>query len=445
MAVYRARGMPAFLHRRSTPHNVTTYYQETAEPGLRFSPLAGHAETGTVIVGGGFAGLATALSLLERGRRDTVLLEAETIGFGASGRNGGFVSGGFSLDAAHLHRRLGHECARELYLMSEEAVRRIRERIARYGIDCDPVFGGVIVASWFNEDESLRELQSFMRESFGLHWHWLPRDELREVLRTERYHAGLHELDAFHFNPLKYAQGEARVLRDAGVQVHESSRVRRIERSGAGWRVCTGVAEVRCREVVVCCGAYIDGLCPPLVRATLPIATYVMATEPLGDRLREAIRTDAAIFDTRFAFDYYRPLPDTRILWGGRMSTRERAAPDLARLLQADLVHVYPQLRGVEVTHAWSGLMSYARHCMPHLGRLGEGPWYALGFGGHGVAPTTLGGEVIARAMTGEAQIPESLAAFRLVRTYGRLGLAAAQLTYWRLQARDALREWRHR
>jgi glycine/D-amino acid oxidase-like deaminating enzyme len=423
---------------------MTTFYQETGDPGLRFTPLAGCNDADIVIVGGGFAGLATALSLHERNVVGTLLLEAETIGYGASGRNGGFVSGGFSLDPFTLYRQLGHEEARRLYLQSEDAVKLIRQRIERYAIDCDPVHAGVIVASWFNHDRPLRELQRFMHESFGLHWQWLEREQLREMLRTERYHAGLHELDAFHFNPLKYAQGKARVLRDAGVRIHEASRVIAIERDGAGWRVRTGVAQVRCREVVVCCGGYIENLCPVLARVALPIATYVMATEPLGERLRGAMRTDAAVFDTRFAFDYYRPLPDTRLLWGGRMSTHERSGADIARLLYGDLIRVYPQLAGVRVTHAWSGLMSYSRHHMPHIGRLPTGLWYALGFGGHGVAPTTLGGEVLAQAMMGEAGIPRGLAAFGLLPTHGKLGLAAAQLTYWGLQARDVLLGWRH-
>jgi gamma-glutamylputrescine oxidase len=421
-----------------------SFYAETADPQLRFAPLAAAAEVETVIVGGGFAGLATALSLMERGERGCMLLEAQAIGHGASGRNGGFVSGGFSLDAARLHRRLGHEQARRLYLMSEDAVALIRRRIERYAIDCDPVYGGVIVASWFNEDRSLRELQRFMQEKFGLHWRWLPREALRGLLLTDRYFAGLHELDAFHFNPLKYAQGKARVLRDGGVAIHEASRVLQIRRQGAGWRVETAAARVQCRRVVVCCGGYLDGLCRPLARATLPIATYVMVTEPLGERLREAIRTDAAVFDTRFAFDYYRALPDTRLLWGGRLSIREQSGARVAKLLHGDLARVYPQLRDARVTHAWSGLMSYSRHQMPQIGRLPDGIWYAIGFGGHGVAPTTLGGEVLASAMLGEAPIPPSLQAYGLEPTFGTLGLLAAQGTYWALQARDALLAWRH-
>jgi glycine/D-amino acid oxidase-like deaminating enzyme len=233
------------------------------------------------------------------------------------------------------------------------------------------------------------------------------------------------------------------VLRDAGTRIHEASPVRRIARDGAGWRVDTGISHVRCRRVVVCGGGYLDGLVRPLQRSTLPIATYVMATEPLGARLADAMRTQAAVFDTRFAFDYYRPLPDTRLIWGGRMSTRERSSTALAKLLYRDLLRVYPQLEGVRVTHAWSGLMSFTRHGMPQVGRLSEGLWHATGFGGHGVAPTTLAGEVLAQVMTGEAPLPEELSVYGMEPTFGRLGLVAAQLTYWGLQARDAMLEWR--
>jgi glycine/D-amino acid oxidase-like deaminating enzyme len=129
-------------------------------------------------------------------------------------------------------------------------------------------------------------------------------------------------------------------------------------------------------------GGYLGRLSPRLAAAMLPIATYVMVTEPLGARLGGALRTGAAVYDTRFAFDYYRPLADTRLLWGGRIAVRERAAGTVARLLHADMLKVYPQLAGVKVDYAWSGMMSYGRHKMPQLGRLPDGMWYGRGFGG---------------------------------------------------------------
>jgi glycine/D-amino acid oxidase-like deaminating enzyme len=127
------------------------------------------------------------------------------------------------------------------------------------------------------------------------------------------------------------------------------------------------------------------------------------------------------------------------------MSTRERPSGALAKLLYRDLLRVYPQLEGVRITHAWSGLMSFTRHGMPQVGSLSDGLWHATGFGGHGVAPTTLAGELLAQAITGEAPLPHELAAYGLEPTFGRLGLAAAQLTYWGMQARDALLGWRMR
>lgn len=420
----------------------TTHYRATADASLRFAPPDGDAQTRVLIVGGGFAGLGAAISLVERGERDVMVLEAERIGHGASGRNGGFVFGGFSLDNAELLRQVGRDEARRLYRLTLDAVDTIRRRARTHGIDCDLVDEGVLLANWFRDEAPLKRLQAFMRDSFDVDWRWLSRDETRERLRTDRYHAALHEPHAFHFHPLKYAQGLARVLSAAGVRVHEDSRVQRIERDGDGWRVQAAGRTLRARQLVMACGGYLGGLYPPLSRAVMPIATYVMTTEPLGDRLDTAMRTRAAVYDTRFAFDYYRPLPDTRLLWGGRISVRDRSPAEVQRLLMRDLLRVYPQLRGVRVEHAWSGLMSYARHKMPQVGRLPDGgPWYAMGFGGHGVGPTTAAGEVLARAITGEAEVPAGLRRYGLPPTWGPLGLAAAQATYSWLQWRDAWRE----
>ena len=421
---------------------MQTYYQATADPGLRFAPAQGPQEADIVIIGAGYAGLATAISLMERGVRGVALLEAQSIGFGASGRNGGFVFGGFSLGNAALLRQLGAPAAQGLYRLTLEAVQRIRQRIERYSIACDAQYSGVLLANWFRNERALRDLQQFMRQAFEVDWQWLGRDEARAELQSTRYHSALREPNAFHFHPLKYAQGEARALQLGGVAVHEQSRVTAITPDGAGWRVGTDQAQWRCRQVVVCCGGYIGALYRPLARAIMPIATYVMTTEPLGEqRLRSAMRTQAAVYDTRFAFDYYRPLADTRILWGGRISIRDLTPPQVQRLLLRDLLRVYPQLDGVKVSHAWSGLMSYARHQMPQIGRLPNGLWYAMGFGGHGVAPTTLAGEVLAQALTGEATIPAGFQAYGLPATFGPLGRAAAQASYWWAQWRDALRE----
>jgi gamma-glutamylputrescine oxidase len=416
------------------------YYRATSA-AADYPAIEGRADYAICIIGGGFAGLATAVSLMERGQADVVLLEADTIGFGASGRNGGFVFGGFSLGERNLVSAAGVPEARKLYQLTLDALASIRRRIRRYGIECDLRDEGVYLANWFGDQRILDKQQRFMADSLGVEWQRIGRGELAGRLLTERYSGALFEPGAFHFHPLKYARGLARALAGGGIRVHELSRATRIAPDGKGWRVTTARGEVRAREVVVCCGGYLERLSPKLAGAMLPIATYVMVTEALGARMHAAMRTGAAVYDTRFAFDYYRPLVDTRLLWGGRISVRDRAAGDVARLLYRDMLRVYPQLAGVKVDYAWSGMMSYGRHKMPQLGRLADGQWYGMGFGGHGVGPTTLAGEVLAAALCGDGVDLARFARWKLPATGGPAGLFAAQLTYWYYALRDRLRE----
>jgi gamma-glutamylputrescine oxidase len=420
---------------------MSSYYRATAAPYASFAPLQGRHEAQVAIVGGGFAGLNTALSLAERGQRDVVLLEADALGFGASGRNGGFVFAGYSLDERALLARLGAERARRLFRRTVDAINLIRSRIGRYAIACDTVDQGVIWANWFRDPEVLRARQHLLAEQFGVDWQWLPTAELRELLRTSRYSDGLFERNALHLHPLNYVIGLAAAAAAQGVAVHEHSRVQGLKRDAGGWCLRTTDGEVRARQVVLACGGYLAGLQRRVDRAVLPIATYVMATEPLGARLAQAIATPAAVYDTRFAFDYYRALPDTRLLWGGRISVHDRSPRAVGRLLRRDLARVYPQLADARIDYAWSGLMSYARHQMPQIGSAGDGLWWAQAFGGHGLAPTTAAGELLAAAIAEGDPGWREFAAFGLVESWRPLGYAGAQASYWWSQLKDRLKE----
>lgn len=414
-----------------------SYYRATATAYGGFAPLSGRQARRVVVIGGGYAGLNTALGLAERGVADVTLLEAETIGFGASGRNGGFVFAGYSLGETSLVRQLGAEHAKALFLSTLGGVQLIRSRVGKYRIPCAMVDEGVIWANWFKDPRVLRERQQFLAETFGVQWDWVPRATVRELLRSERYGDALWERNAVHLHPLNYAIGLARAAADKGVGVHEHSPVVAVQRHGAGWRVRTDSGEIEAEHVVLCCGGYLAGLDAQVDRAVLPIATYVMVTEPLGPRLRECINTRAAVYDTRFAFDYYRPLPDSRLLWGGRISVRDRAPERVRDLLYRDLMKVYPQLAGIHVDFAWSGLMSYARHQMPQIGRKPNGLWYAQAFGGHGVAPTTVAGELLAAAIANDDTAWQRFAHYGLASTMRPFGFVGAQASYWWYQARD--------
>lgn len=418
---------------------ASSYYQSTLSPTAEAWPsLQGCRQARVCVVGGGFAGLNTALGLVERGVRDVVLLESARVGFGASGRNGGFVFGGFSLGEQALLDQSGPERARALYEGTTAAVDRIRRRIIDYRIDCDHVESGVIWANWFRDPAVLLKRQRLLEERFGAEWSWLPRDRLRQLIHSDRYGDGLFEQGAFHFHPLKYAIGLAEAICAGGAGVYERSAAVGLERRGASWRVRTAQGEVDAEHVVLACGGYLAGLRRTVDASVLPIATYVMVTEPLGTRMGEIMATRAAVYDTRFAFDYYRPLPDTRLLWGGRISVRDRQPEAVKRLLRRDLLKVFPQLDGVGIDYAWSGLMSYARHQMPQIGRIEAGLWVAQAFGGHGVAPTTFAGETLASAIAGQDPRWKDFSGYGLVSAHKPVGLLAAQLSYWQAQLKDA-------
>jgi len=413
------------------------YYSASVGPRPLRPALSGDIEARVCIVGAGFAGLATALGLIERGVDGVVLLEAQQVGFGASGRNGGFVFGGYSLDCADLLEQLGPEQAKAVYALTQRAVALIRRRIQRHRIHCDAVEAGALLANWFDDEAILRRQQRLMAEHFDVHWELIHKPRLDTMLRSDRYSGALFEPDAFHFHPLKYALGVAAAIESQGGTIHDNSKATAIE----GQRVRTAHGSVRAQHVVVAGGGYLSGLVPELERAMLPIATYVMVTEPLAGRLEHCLPSRAAVYDTRFAFDYYRALPDTRLLWGGRISVLERSPAEIARFLKRDMTKVFPALHDARVDFAWGGMMSYARHKMPQIGRLPGGAWYGLGFGGHGVAPTTAAGELLADAISGAAPIPPAFARYGLEPTFGAAGLAAAQATYAWLQLRDRLRE----
>lgn len=416
---------------------AVSYYRATATPYAPYAPLQERIDARVAIIGGGFAGLHTALGLAERGVRDVVLLEREQVGFGASGRNGGFVFAGYSLGEQSLLDQLGEAAARTLFGLTTEAVERIRQQVARYAIPCDVVDEGVVWANWFRDPAVLRQRQALLAKHYGIEWEWVPQGELRERIRTQRYFDGLYERNALHLHPLNLAIGLAGAAAGQGVRIHENTDAWQLRRDGTRWRIETAHGAVHADQVVLACGGYLAGLRRQVDRAILPIATYVMVTEPLGDRLAECLHTRSAIYDSRFAFDYYRPLPDTRLLWGGRISIRDRSPRAVQRLLTQDLLRVFPQLKGVRIDYAWSGLMSYARHQMPQIGSSGDGLWWAQAFGGHGLAPTCAAGELLASALAEGDDRWRRFSGYGLARTYRPWGYLGAQASYWWQQGKD--------
>jgi gamma-glutamylputrescine oxidase len=418
---------------------IDSYYTRTANPAPPRPALDGEIETDVCIVGGGLAGLSTALSLAERGK-SVVVLEARRVAWGASGRNGGFVGAGFAAGVDSIIKRAGLEQARKLYALTREAVERIQERIRRYDIACEPVHSGMLRAWWTDDADEPHRIRDHLHETLGIELEFWPRERVRETLVTQRYHDALFYPHAFQFHPLNYALGVAAAVESKGGRIFESTGVTELQADGPGKRVRTANGTVKARSIVMACGGYIDGLHPKLSRAIRPIATWVMATEPLGERLKEAMRGPHSVIDSRFDFDYYRPLPDTRILWGGGITIRRSDPAKLGAIMLRKLLTVYPQLEGVRVESAWSGLMGYPRHSMVQIGEASPGVWYAMGFGGHGMGTTTMAGELVAAAIAEGDERYKLFAPFGLDWTGGPVGLVAVEAVYRWYRFRDWLK-----
>lgn len=411
-----------------------TYYTRSSGPRPAFPTLDRRDETDVCVIGGGLAGLATALGLIERGK-SVIVLEGRQIGYGASGRNGGFVLPGFAAPFKHIVRKIGHEKALELYGLSRKAQALIRDRIKKFQIDCDPVDGGV-EASWFGPSDGLKSKAAFSQTILNNRAEYIPYSELKKICKTDRYHDGIYYPENFHMHVLKYQYGLSRVISDQGGRIYENSPAIVLSKDGRDHIVNTPNGSVRAKDIVFCGSAYFNGIEPKLARACLPVSTYVMVTKPIDqDLLNAAIARPYAIRDTRFADDYYRVLPDNRILWGGRVGYGPAIPANLADTMRGDLVRIYPQLESVEVDHVWSGIMGYTTHQMPHIGKLREGVWACTHFGGNGVGPTTAGGEIIASAIAEGDTRYQLFKPFGYGWTGGVLGPMIAKTVYqsWRL------------
>lgn len=417
-----------------------TWYESTCQAPPH-APVAGECRAAVAVIGAGLAGVSTALGLVERGVDDVVLVDSHQPGAGASGRNGGFVFAGYSLDNERLIRDTGADRARLLHGWTRASRDLIRNRIERYRIDCQANDAGVLWADWFGDDAAMTAHAEHMARDLDFRLDPVARDAMPDHVRSPRYGMGLHEPGSFHFHPLAYIRGLCSVLLETGARVYGDSPVGKIERSGQGWLLNVPGGRIRADEVVLATGGYDRRLYPRVQRALQPIATYIAVTRPLGDWLARLLPRPVAVYDTRFAFDYYRPLPDTRLLWGGRISVARRSPRAIRRLMRRDLRRVFPGLADVTFEYAWGGWMSYARHEMPLLGRTRDGLWHALAFGGHGMATTTLAGEVMAEALTDRPERMGEFVDWSPTWAGGLAGRAGIQALYWALQARDGLKK----
>ena len=416
---------------------IDTFYARTIAEDAPRPPLDQTVKTGICIIGGGLAGLSTGLDLIRAGH-DVTLLEAKRIAWGASGRNGGSVSNGYSLGDQGIIDKVGVRDAAEIFQLSCDGVEIVRENIDSLQLDSAmKVEAGKLGVIRYDDKDGMKRAQARQAELFGYETEFWDREKVRENLVSEKYHYALFDKKGFHFHPLNYALGLAREFERLGGKIFEDTAMTGVNYKSAPVQVQTKNGRVEADQIIFCCGGYTDQSIPVLKRALLPIATYVILTEPLGDKLAEAVRTHAQVGDDRRAADYYHIAPENRLLWGSRITTKTQDPEGLANLLLGDLLSVYPQLEGAKVATAWSGLMGYPIHKMPQLGQLAPHAWYCTGFGGHGMNTTASCGRLIANAIDQGDDRYKLFAPFGLNWNFGPMGPVGVQMTYWKYRFDD--------
>ena len=386
------------------PAHIGSYYAASARPAPARPPLEGTVECDVCVVGAGIAGCSSALHLAQAGL-SVVLLEQHRVSWGASGRSGGQALFGIAAGQAKLERLIGRADARAVWEVSVEALTLMRELIQRYSIDCDFAEGFLYTAV---KQQHVRELQSELtelRERLGYpSVSYVPRAELRELLATERYLGALYDSNSAHLHPLNYTLGLARAAEQHGVRIFEATRATAFSPAGSQVRVQTPGGEVRARFLVLCGNVYLGNTAPSLASKIMAVATYIVATEPLGaERAGQLIRNNAAVSDMNWVLDYFRRSADHRLLFGGRVNYSGLKSFDAPGATRARMLRVFPQLQDLRIDYAWGGHVDITLNRAPHFGRLAPNVYFLQGFSGHGIALTGIAGKLVAEAIRGTA------------------------------------------
>jgi gamma-glutamylputrescine oxidase len=400
MALWRASILAS-----DTQLNQRSYYEasvvRTHEPCLR-----GAVDADVLVVGGGFAGLSAAIELA-RGGMQVVVLEADLVCSGASGRNGGQAIVGFASGQQAFEEQLGADDARRAWAMSLEALDLIDSRIREFGIDCDRRHGYLYVADSPRKARALEQEMERTERAYGLACAFVRGDAVRSYIGSARYCAAAYEERSGHLHPLKYGLGLARAARGLGVRIYERSAVRGLER-GARVRAMCDQGQVQARFAVLAgnctLAEYGPGVAPEIRGRIMPVGTYMVATAPLSEvQCARMIARRAAVCDNNFALDYFRCSADHRLLFGGRVSYTTMTPRDLQASMRRRVLRVFPELDATAIAFVWGGFVDISMNRMPHFGRLGSNLFYLQGFSGHGVALTGLAGRLVAEAVAGQA------------------------------------------
>ena len=369
------------------------------------APLPG--STDIAIIGGGYTGLSAARCLARRGT-DVTVLERHTVGWGASGRNGGFVLPGYKPEMEELYHRLGAARAAAMFQLSLDGIAFLRNLIQQEEIACDfTACGAVTLAAKPAHLSALEESGRFLRERLGYQTELLGRADLAREITSSRYHGGLLDPGGCSLQPAKYVAGLAQAAARAGARLVEEAEVTRIRRDHGQFEITTSKGVIRAVEVLAATNGYTPRALAGLRRRVIPIGSYQIATEPLDPVLARRLVPHGRVFsDTKNLLYYFRLSPDGRMVFGGRASFTPTSHIRSAAILRAGMGEVFPELADTPIDYTWSGKVAYPIDHLPHAGRF-QGVHYAMGYCGHGVALATYLGARMGEVLGGSGEIPD--------------------------------------
>ena len=397
--------MPA-MNDQPTHHTAGNYpgswYAATAPLMGAFPGLSGDISTDVCVIGGGYTGLSSALHLRQKGY-EVVLLEAERIAWGASGRNGGHVGTGQRADQSSIEKWVGEETAKGLWQLGLDAVQKVCDLINEHNIDCELGSGNLHLAAKPSHAGELQDELAHLESQYGYQQlTYLTPEAVAERTSARGFHGGLLDDGCKHLHPLKYALGVARAASEAGVKIYEGTRGHP-QADGQSGEVKTENGRVKARHIVIGCNAYLGSLVPRMAGNIMPINNFVIATERLPSHLLPRINRDnLSMSDTLFVINYWKLSQDGRLIFGGGENYSSRFPRDIKAFVRPHMLNIYPELQDIDIDYGWGGAVGITLNRMPDFGRIGKHLWYAQGFSGHGVPTATMAGSLLADAIDGD-------------------------------------------
>lgn len=382
--------------------HINSYYSFSADTSVPYPTLQEDIQADVCIMGGGFTGLSSAVHLAKAGFK-VVLLEANRIAFGASGRNGGQIVNSYSRDVDVITSKYGPEAGDAMASMMFEGGNIIRDLINEDKIDCDYRQGGAFVAFNQKQFSALKEHAILWNKHGNDKMQVLEQDQLGNVVNSDVYVGGLLDGMSGHIHPLKLALGEAALIKSLGGRIFEQSPVTKVEK-GRKVVVHTEKGKVTADFMVVGANAYLSHVLPELMKKSMPCGTQIITTEVLGEeRCRELLPANYCVEDCNYLLDYYRTTADHRLLYGGGVVYGARDPDNIEKLIRPHMEKIFPQIKGTKIDFAWTGNFLLTASRLPEFGRLDDNIYYMQGYSGHGVTCTHLAGKVVAEAISGQA------------------------------------------